>query len=127
MKTTNEIVTPIEETKVSKAPQTPQGSDNKETKYCTLLQSVKMEDKENGYTYAMEKIHIKDLGRDEIRLCLYKDMRDRSGSISNRMLVRPLDLTEQELIQLLEKAIVTENPLFSTEFLKYLKNIVNQK
>lgn len=106
-------------------PQTPQVSGNKETKYCTLLQSVKMNDKQNGYTYAYERIFIKDIEREEIRLCLYKDMRDRSGVMSNRMLVRPVDLSEQEFIQLLEKAI--KEKLFSDEFMKYLKNIVNQK
>lgn len=116
-----EKATTKEVKEIIKTPQIPQF---KETKYCKLLQSVKMIDKENSYTYAFEKIFVKQLERNEIRFALYKDMRDRSGTINNRMLVRPVDLTEMEFIQLLEKAIKEE--LFSTEFLKYLKNIVNQ-
>lgn len=100
-------------------------SSKKETKYCVLLDSVRMFDKESGYTYAFEKIHVKELNRDEIRLCLYKDMVDRSGDVKNRMLVRPVDLTELEFIHLFERAY-TEN-LFSTEFKEYLKNIANNK
>lgn len=120
-----EKTTTKEAKEVIKTPiMTPQVPQFKETKYCSLKQSVKMNDKDTGYTYALEKIFIKELERDEIRLCIYKDMRDRSGTINNRMLVRPVDLTEMEFIQLLEKAIKEE--LFSTEFLKYLKNIVNQ-
>lgn len=117
--------TTTKEAKVtSKTPQEPQF---KETKYCSLKQSVKMDDKDKdtGYTYAFEKIFVKELKRDEIRLCLYKDMRDRSGLISNRMLVRPVDLTEMEFLKILEKAI--KEGLFTNEFLKYLQNIVNQK
>ena len=98
----------------------------KETKYCTLLQSTKITDKDElGYTYAFEKIYVKELEREEVRICLYKDMRDRSGKIQNRMLVRPCDLTEMEFIQLFDKAI--KDKLFSDEFVNYLRNIVNQK
>ena len=104
----------------------PQVSQAKETKYCTLLQSTKITDKDGlGYTYAFEKIYVKELEREEVRICLYKDMRDRSGKIQNRMLVRPCDLTEMEFIQLFDKAI--KDKLFSDEFVNYLRNIVNQK
>ena len=43
----------------------------KETKYCKLLQSVSFEDKYTGYKYAIEKIYVKSLKREEIRICLY--------------------------------------------------------
>ena len=75
----------------------------KETKYCKLLQSVGFEDKYTGYKYAIEKIYVKTLKREEIRLCLYKDMRDRAGKVTCKMLVRPVDLTSEELLQLLVK------------------------
>ena len=104
----------------------PQVSQAKETKYCTLLQSTKITDKDGlGYTYAFEKIYVKELEREEVRICLYKDMRDRSGKIQNRMLVRPCDLTEMDFIHLFDKAI--KDKLFSDEFVNYLRNIVNQK
>ena len=52
----------------------PQVSQAKETKYCTLLQSTKITDKDGlGYTYAFEKIYVKELEREEVRICLYKD------------------------------------------------------
>lgn len=115
---------PVEEkAELEQSPQTPQ---LKETKYCTLLESCTMPDSDGlGYTYAFEKIYIKELSREEIRICLYKDMRDRGGKVQNRMLVRPCDLTEMEFIQLFEKAI--KEKLFSDEFITYLRNIVNQK
>ena len=116
-------VAPINAKVAKEDPQKPQV---KETKYCTLLQSTKIADKDGlGYTYAFEKIYVKELEREEVRICLYKDMRDRSGKIQNRMLVRPCDLTEMEFIQLFDKAI--KDKLFSDEFVNYLRNIVNQK
>ena len=78
-----------------------------------------------GYTYTFERIYVKELEREEVRICLYKDMRDRSGKIQNRMLVRPCDLSEMEFIQLFEQAI--KDKLFSDEFINYLRNVVNQK
>lgn len=97
----------------------------KETKYCKMLKSARMTDKATGYTYAFEKIFIKELEREEIRMCLYKDMRDRGGQIQNRMLVRPVDLTELEFVQLFKLAF--EQNLFTDECKKYLSNIINKK
>lgn len=115
-----------EKVESGKLPQTPQVPHIKETKYCTLLESCTMLDSDGlGYTYAFEKIYVKELDREEIRICLYKDMRNRGGKISKRLLIRPCDLTEIEFIQLFEKAI--KEKLFSDEFLTYLRNIVNQK
>lgn len=116
-------VAPINAKVAKEDPQKPQV---KETKYCTLLQTCKLEDEDDlGYTYAFEKIYIKELKREEIRICLYKDMRDRSHKIVNKLICRPCDLTEKQLLILLEKSI--KEHLFSDEFLKYLRNIANQK
>lgn len=93
----------------------------KDTKYCKLISSLKLEKDELGYQYAIEKIYVKQLEREEIRICLYKDMRDRGGSIRNRMLVRPVDVTEKELLQLLQAGI--QNSLFTDNFISELKKL----
>lgn len=120
---TKQQVSVEEKTELVQPPQTPQ---LKETKYCTLLESCTMPDSDGlGYTYAFEKIYIKELSREEIRICLYKDMRDRGGKIQNRMLVRPCDLTIQELYSLLCKAI--KEKILPDDFIKHLQEMVNQK
>lgn len=90
----------------------------KETKYCKLLQSVGFEDKYTGYKYAIEKIYVKSLKRNEIRICLYKDMRDRAGKVTNKMLVRPVDLTSDELLKLLVNGY--QNGILDKDFIKTL-------
>lgn len=97
----------------------------KATNYCLLLQKVTIKDQNCDYEYNLEKIHVLALKRDEVRLTIYKNMKGRGGKIQNRLIPRPCDVTEAELIQLLDKAIKAH--LFSDEFLKYLRNIVNQK
>ena len=42
----------------------------KQTKYCNILEQVKVSD--NEYTYTVEKIYIKALRRKELRFCVYK-------------------------------------------------------
>lgn len=42
----------------------------KQTKYCNILEQVKVAD--NEYTYTVEKIYIKALRRKELRFCVYK-------------------------------------------------------
>ena len=42
----------------------------KQTKYCNILEQVKIAD--NEYTYTVEKIYIKALRRKELRFCVYK-------------------------------------------------------
>ena len=97
------------------------GENCKETKYCKLMKSYKLEKDNQGYQYAIEKILVKNLQREEIRICLYKDMRDRSGSITSRMLVRPVDLTEDELLKLLVLGI--ECGIISNKFISKMNQI----
>lgn len=98
----------------------------KETKYCRLLQSVGFEDKYTGYKYAIEKIYVKSLKREEIRICLYKDMRDRAGQVANKMLVRPVDLTSDELLKLLVKGY--QDGILDTDFIKtFISQTIEKK
>ena len=60
----------------------------KETKYCKIIKSVTVVDGEE--TFALEKIYIKALDRYEIRLCLYKDCRDRL----RKLIPRSTDIDE---------------------------------
>lgn len=90
----------------------------KDTKYCTLLDSVKTETDEYGYQYAIETIIVKDLGRDEIRLCLYKDVENSKGDVINRLVPRPLDVTEDELVAVIRLGI--EKGILSKEFIAKL-------
>ncbi|MCB2354728.1 hypothetical protein [Clostridium estertheticum] len=91
----------------------------KETKYCQVLSQGKLADEE--YTYCIEKIFIKDKKRDEIRFSLYKD----TMKSKERYVPRSLDVTEEQLLQLMKEAIA--GAVFSKEFVKSLDVILNQK
>lgn len=91
----------------------------KETKYCQILNQGKLADKD--YTYCIEKIYIKTLKRDEIRFSLYKD----TIMSDERYVPRSLDVTEEQLLQLMKKAI--QEAVFSKEFIKNLSEIFNTK
>lgn len=93
----------------------------KETNYCKLISSYKSKKDANGYQYAIEKIFVKTLRREEIRLCLYKNMKGRSGDMKSRMLARPVDLTENELLFLL--SIGVQNNFFSSDFIAKLRKV----
>lgn len=67
----------------------------KETKYCKIIRSVTVEDGEEKF--AIEKIYIKSLQRYEIRLCLYRDCRDRP----NKLIPRPVDISSDQLATLI--------------------------
>lgn len=91
----------------------------KDTKYCQILNQGKVADEE--YTYSIEKIFIKAVKRDEIRFSLYKDtMRS-----TERYIPRSLDVTEEQLLQLIKESITAE--VFSKEFIKNLSQVLNQK
>ncbi|MBZ9633374.1 hypothetical protein [Clostridium sp. FP1] len=91
----------------------------KDTKYCQILNQGKLADEE--YTYCIEKIFIKTMKRDEIRFSLYKD----TIRSEERYIPRSLDVTEQQLLQLIKEAI--QEAVFSKEFIKNLIEILNQK
>jgi hypothetical protein len=91
----------------------------KDTKYCQILNQGKLDDEE--YTYCIEKIFIKAIKREEIRFSLYKD----TIRSTERYIPRSLDVTEQQLLQLIKESIA--GGVFSKEFVKSLAEILNQK
>lgn len=91
----------------------------KETKYCKILNQGKIED--DDYTYCIEKIFIKGKNREEIRFSLYKD----TVRSEKTYIPRSLDVTEEELLQLIKAAI--DKSVFSKEFIKNLSEVFNTK
>lgn len=88
----------------------------KSTKYCDLLGQGRVED--GDAISALERIRVKSSGNDEIRFAYYK----KTENGKDRMIPRPLDLSEEELLTLFEDAI--ENNVFSPYFLKKLKEMI---
>lgn len=87
----------------------------KSTKYCDLLAQGTTQEGED--ISAVEKIFIKDLKREEIRFAWYKE---KGGS--RYFQLRPLDLTEDELLKLLEAGV--NKGVFSKRFREKLKEIL---
>lgn len=82
----------------------------KETRYCKIIKSVTVVDKDE--TFALEKIYIKSLDRYEIRLCLYKDYLDRP----NKLIPRPVDIDSKLFRDLIILAI--KSGVLDKEFLE---------
>lgn len=91
----------------------------KDTRYCQILSQGKLADEE--YTYCIERIFIKTIKRDEIRFSLYKD----TIRSQERYIPRSLDVTEQQLLELIKVAI--EGAVFSKDFVKSLAELLNSK
>lgn len=90
----------------------------KETKYCKIISQGKVG--EGEYTYSIEKIYIKELKRDEVRFCVYKETRRGDETY----IPRSLDVTELELIELIKESI--SRKVFSEGFIEMLKQEINQ-
>ncbi|HBG0818216.1 hypothetical protein NFZ15_014830 [Clostridioides difficile] len=71
----------------------------KETKYCKIIKSVDLVDDEE--IFSLEKIYIKSLKREEIRIALYKNCRDRE----RKFIARAVDIEEEKLITLISLGI----------------------
>jgi hypothetical protein len=61
----------------------------------------------------IERLYIKEFGQEEIRFSWWKD---------GNLVMRPLDLTEEELLALLRNSV--EVGVFSTDFLRRLREIL---
>ena len=85
----------------------------KKTKYCNIVEQVKVAD--NEYTYTIEKIFIKALKRNELRFCVYKCTRRGDETY----IPRSLDVTEEEFQELIVQAI--RNKMFSEKFITTIK------
>lgn len=90
-----------------------------DTKYCQIFSQGKISDEE--YTYCIEKIFVKAKDREKIRFSLYKD----TIVSPQRYIPRSLDVTEEELFELIKQAI--DNSIFSKEFIKNLSEMLNPK
>lgn len=80
----------------------------KETKYCKIIKSVELIDGEE--IFALEKIYIKSLAREEIRIALYRNCRDRE----RKFIARAVDIEEDKLIKLISLGI--KDGILSKEF-----------
>ncbi|MGQ8630919.1 hypothetical protein ACUTJJ_05455 [Agrobacterium sp. DKPNP3] len=64
----------------------------------------------------IERIHVKEHGKDEIRFSWWVD---------GKMMVRPLDLPEEELLPLMREAI--RKGVFSADFLRNLHQVLYEE
>ncbi|MCI5750301.1 hypothetical protein ACSXBY_08750 [Clostridium perfringens] len=87
----------------------------KKTKYCNIVEQVKVAD--NEYTYTIEKIYIKALKRNELRFYVYKCTRRGDETY----IPRSLDVTEEELIV---QALRTK--MFLEKFITTIKEELNK-
>lgn len=70
----------------------------KETKYCILLNQAEIHNDDSPYTYCIQKIYVREPQQEEIRLALYKRVSDKQGKETTKLVPRPVDLTEPELL-----------------------------
>lgn len=91
----------------------------KTTDYCTILQQSIID--KGTYAYGIERIIVNEgRGEEEIRWVFFKD----TMRAKKQLIARPLDLPEDDLLELIEKAI--KEKLFSKEFIDKLKEILNK-
>ena len=82
----------------------------RDTEYATELKTA-----EDGFGQKIERLYVKKLAREEIRFSWWKD---------GHLMVRPLDLPEDELLSLMSAAI--ENGVFQNDFLIGLHSILGR-
>ena len=91
----------------------------KTTDYCTILQQSIVD--KGTYAYGIERIIVNDGdGQEEIRWVFFKDTQKRRM----QTIARPLDLPEDDLLELIQRAI--KEKLFSKSFVDDLKEILNK-
>lgn len=88
----------------------------KQTDYCDLLAQGRLEKKDHVST--IERIFVNSKQHDEIRFAYYKPNKNNK----ERLILRPLDLTETELLQVFVDAIA--NNVFSADFKNKLKGML---
>lgn len=91
----------------------------KTTNYCTVLQQSIID--KGTYAYGIERIIVNDGdGQEEIRWVFFKD----TMRAKHQLIARPLDLPEEDLLELIQKSI--KEKLFSKSFVDTLKEILNK-
>ena len=92
----------------------------KTTDYCTVLQQSIID--KGTYAYGIERIIVNDGdGQEEIRWVFFKD----TMKSKHQLIARPLDLPEEDLLELMSKAI--HEKIFSDKFLNKLYKILKSK
>lgn len=91
----------------------------KTTNYCTILQQSIID--KGSYAYGIERIIVNDGdGQEEIRWVFFKD----TMRAKQQLIARPLDLPEEDLLELMSKAI--QEKIFSKDFVNKLKEILSK-
>ena len=88
----------------------------KETKYCLLLKQGKVTVDDS--IFSVERIYVKVMEREEIRFGLYRENHNQV----ERLIPRPVDVTEEELLQLISEG--KSKGVFSKKFIEDLKEII---
>ena len=92
----------------------------KTTNYCTVLQQSIID--KGTYAYGIERIIVNDGdGQEEIRWVFFKD----TMKSKHQLIARPLDLPEEDLLELMSKAI--HEKIFSDKFLNQLYKLLKSK
>jgi hypothetical protein len=88
----------------------------RDTNYATEIATVKLPSGDTGSSWtAIERIFVKHLQQEEIRFSWWE---------GPRMMPRPLDLPERELLPLMREAIIAG--VFSLEFLEGLRDVLEE-
>ncbi|HFL3777301.1 TPA: hypothetical protein ACG3RH_002928 [Clostridioides difficile] len=90
----------------------------KTTNYCTILQQSIID--KGSYGYGIERIIVNDGdGQEEIRF-----MYEKTTVRGRHLVARPLDLPEEDLLELISKAI--QEKIFTKDFVNKLKDILSK-
>lgn len=92
----------------------------KSTNYCDILKEASIETLNKDYKISIEEIYINKEKRNEIRFAYYK--LNENGIY--KLVVRPLDVTEDELFQLFQKAI--EVNIINNELAGEIRKIIDK-
>jgi hypothetical protein len=89
----------------------------RDTDYAREIATAQLSSGESGRSFvAIERIYVKGAAQEEIRFSWWE---------GTRMMARPLDLPESELLPLIQEAIARN--VFSREFLSKLRGVLNSR
>lgn len=91
----------------------------KSTDYCNILKEAFFENSTKDCKLAIEEIYVKEEQRNELRFVYYK--LNENGNY--KLVARPLDVTEDELFQLFQKAV--EENIINNELAVQIRNIID--
>jgi hypothetical protein len=94
----------------------PKGTPKRDTEYALEIATARLPSGKGNDTVAIEHLYVKDAAQHEIRFSWWK---------GTRMMDRPLDLPESELLPLFREAI--KERVFSEEFLADLRRLLDEE